>query len=728
MSKSSQDFLELGHQLAQKGTHQEARAAFLEAWRLNPQVDPLLILARYERSWGDLDAAHVSLSKALEADSENPEVQLELGYLFHQSGQMLYALKYFQAALKQKPMAEAWHQLGRILQQLGRQKQAEEAYTEALSLEPNNSRNNNSLGLLYYFSGNYPEAIRRLQKAVDINPDRGIYHLNLGMALLQDTGREVALTELRRAIGMEPGLAGEVLNIGEHFFLNHQYALAMPFYEIALGGQQDAYAIHVKLAQCAERECEMQMALDHCQAALRLNPERWLLKIYAGLLLPLIYQSNEEIILWRERFQNNLKYMLHELSLEKYPQALQSVSIYSPAFQLAYQGFDNRLLLEQMSLLWQNLVKLPATPRKTIRGQKKRIGFLSCFFFRHSVTGVYLGLMRELARSEAFELFAFSVGDRQKDDVTEEIQTLCTWETLDPGLALARLSRQVIESDLDILIYPELGLEPVTYLLAQTRLAPIQALMFGHPCTSGIRSIDFFLSPDCVEPPGAEEHYTETLVRLPGCPFLYQRPARPQQRFDRSSLGLKATDKIYLITGTLFKLHPDHDVLFQDILQKDSHAQIVLIQAQSTRWHQKLQERFVRNLGALAQRIHFVPWLEKQAFFALMLDADVVMDTLHFGSGNVAYQALGLGVPVLTFPGSLMRSNTTAGMYQLLGINGLTAHSSDAFVKLCLDLAHNKGLRREKHQEILKKSERIFDNPQDYQDLIKIIDRLRPAL
>ena len=52
-------------------------------------------------------------------------------------------------------------------------------------------------------------------------------------------------------------------------------------------------------------------------------------------------------------------------------------------------------------------------------------------------------------------------------------------------------------------------------VLASLRHAPVQATTWGHPVTSGMSTIDFFLSADEFEPPDADAHYTETLIRLP---------------------------------------------------------------------------------------------------------------------------------------------------------------------------------------------------------------------
>ena len=81
-----------------------------------------------------------------------------------------------------------------------------------------------------------------------------------------------------------------------------------------------------------------------------------------------------------------------------------------------------------------------------------------------------------------------------------------------PALDWARIIR---DRDLDALIYPELGMNETTLALATLRLAPQQLAAWGHPETSGLPTLDGFLSAELFEPPDAQDHYTEPLVRLP---------------------------------------------------------------------------------------------------------------------------------------------------------------------------------------------------------------------
>jgi hypothetical protein len=59
-------------------------------------------------------------------------------------------------------------------------------------------------------------------------------------------------------------------------------------------------------------------------------------------------------------------------------------------------------------------------------------------------------------------------------------------------------------------------MDPATCALAALRLAPLQIAGWGHPVTTGLPTMDLFVSGELLEGQGAERHYREKLIRLPG--------------------------------------------------------------------------------------------------------------------------------------------------------------------------------------------------------------------
>src|SRR6202008_2298683 len=93
------------------------------------------------------------------------------------------------------------------------------------------------------------------------------------------------------------------------------------------------------------------------------------------------------------------------------------------------------------------------------------------------------------------------------------------------------------KDELDVLVYPELGMDVTSFALATLRLAPRQYAAWGHPVTTGFDTIDGYFTAAAMEPPGSSEHYTERLIPLPGIGTRYARPAVPSDA-SRERLGL----------------------------------------------------------------------------------------------------------------------------------------------------------------------------------------------
>jgi hypothetical protein len=61
-------------------------------------------------------------------------------------------------------------------------------------------------------------------------------------------------------------------------------------------------------------------------------------------------------------------------------------------------------------------------------------------------------------------------------------------------------------------VFAEIGMDPANYLLSFARLAPIQVATHGHASTTGVPSIEYFVSYAPFELPEAQTHYSEKLV------------------------------------------------------------------------------------------------------------------------------------------------------------------------------------------------------------------------
>ena len=113
---------------------------------------------------------------------------------------------------------------------------------------------------------------------------------------------------------------------------------------------------------------------------------------------------------------------------------------------------------------------------------------------------------------------------------------------------------------LDILFFPDIGMVPESCMIAFGRFAPVQAVSWGHPDTTGLTSLDYFVSADAIEAPEADDYCTERLIRLNRLPCLYEPTDQPDpKKNSRVELGLPLSGTLYGCPQTLFKLHPEFD-------------------------------------------------------------------------------------------------------------------------------------------------------------------------
>lgn len=138
--------------------------------------------------------------------------------------------------------------------------------------------------------------------------------------------------------------------------------------------------------------------------------------------------------------------------------------------------------------------------------RKIRVGFLSSFFYRHSVGRLLGNIIIGLDRS-AFDVFVLAdsggahMAGREVDDLTTAMKRSLApnhWVRLPANLATAAtIARSV---GLDVLVYGDLFMDAITAHLAMLRLAPMQVAFWGHPYSSGYSAIDYFVTSIAFEP------------------------------------------------------------------------------------------------------------------------------------------------------------------------------------------------------------------------------------
>jgi protein O-GlcNAc transferase len=503
-------------------------------------------------------------------------------------------------------------------------------------------------------------------------------------------------------------------------------AHSLELQEVSLRHYEDAVRVDPRCyeaVEAARRICVgagfAERALKYASMARALNPSP-AADLSTTLLVPSIASSLDAIREARERYEHGLDAMLAEPPHLEWPDGSLGVS----AFFLAYHGLNDRELQIKTARLF--LAAIPglaftaphcAGARRS--GAKIRIGFISRFFAAHSIFSTSVGLIEQLSR-ERFEVVALRVTPSRDDEATSRIRAAADRTVdLDPDVYRAR--SQIAALELDILFYQDIGMEPISYFLAFARLAPVQCVSFGHPNTTGIPTIDYFISNDLFEPPQPHAHYSERLALLRNLPTLayYYKPKLPPLPAARAAFRLPEEANLYVCPQTLFKLHPDFDAILGGVLGRDPKGLVILIAGQFQEFTDRLRARFARTLSAHADRIVFLPFMGFERFMQLLCVADVILDTLHFNGMNSSLQAFAAGTPVVTLPGEFQRGRHTQAMYRKMGILDCIAADPRQYVDIAVRIATDRAQAQTLRQRILAHNHVLFEDPRVVEEFEK---------
>ena len=674
----------LGAVFKEMGRNADALIPMQKAAALSPgDVEAHYNLGVTLQGLGRLDEAEASYRQALQINPNYAEAHNNLGITLQYLGRLAEAEANYRRALQINPnYAEAHSNLGAVLQALGRLDEAEASLQRALQIIPDDANAHNNLGITLKDLGRLDEAEVSYRRALQIKPDYAEAHNNLG-SILKELGRlDEAEASYRRVLQIKPDYAGALRNLGT--VLESQ------------GHFDDAKACYRKAHQLGFHGAHIKEAL----------------------MLPAIMGTRQEMLESRVEFERNLD----ELIADKVTLDDPLKSVGETNFYLAFHGLNDRDLQVKVAKYYEQacpslLYTAPHCLKPKSDTQKKiRVGFLSKFLYNHSVSLCFSKIIEILSLKEQFEVTLIS-----SHPIDEKVYSEFAGKRVRLPDNLVRAREMVAALELDILVYLDIGMEPLSYFLAFSRLARAQCVLGGHPVTTGIVNMDYFLSADLMEPLGANEHYSEKLVRLPRPLFHFTRPALPATLKTRQELNLPNGRHIYMCPMKLQKLHPDFDEAITRILQIDDDGVVVLFEDdRRPYWKKALMKRFESTIPAEArERIIFLPWLKNPAdFISAIATADVILDPFHFGIGSTVAMASVTGTPLVTKAGEFMRGRVGAGYCEMLDVPECIAEDTEGYAQKAVKIASDPLLRERISAKILKNNSVLYENLQPVEDLV----------
>ncbi|MDJ0948740.1 MAG: tetratricopeptide repeat protein [Alphaproteobacteria bacterium] len=583
-------------------------------------------------------------------------------------------------------------QLGDALAERGRAKEAVDAYRRSLSLHPD-ATVSKRLGILLRELGRFDDAVEALREALATLPEAHGYNA-LGLVLMETNKLDEAIVAFQTGLRLEN----------------------LPYINFNLGNAYKRLGRHSEASQAYE-------------AAIALQPDYELPRF--GILmdqLRIVHETVEEIQQRRDNYErtlNDLAARYRAAGEEKRARVAQSVEMPTP-FLLPYHGRNDRELQKTYGELVHGLMRAGypqwTTPRPVPPpgpNGKLRLGLISSSFYGHTVWKLMLrGWLQSLDR-DRFEVFCYHTGRRRDVATTWAVQN--SDKFVQGPFRIEEWAQRIDADQLHAIIFPEIGIHAWTMGIASLRLAPVQMACWGHPETTGLPTVDCFLSSDLMEPADGQDWYTERLVRLPNLGIHYVpltvKPAGLTRQdiagLAGQDISVAADETLFICCQSLFKYLPQHDDVFPRIAKEVGPSKFIFIRERDS---QHATETFFRRLeasfGSMGRdyRDHCVllPRLTLPQFLAVCAASDVFLDSVGWSGGNTSLETIAFNVPLVTWPGEAMRGRHTMAFLRRMGIEEMIAGSKDEFIQIAARLGREPAFRAQMSERIAANKHKLY--------------------
>lgn len=677
------------------GRLKEAERLYLKILKADPRhADALHFLGVLNHQLGSADTAVKLIRQAIAQNPRAPAFHNNLGMVLFAQGKLdAAAACYERAVALNPPYAEAHYNLGVALQAQGKLDAAAACYERVLAIKPDYAEAHTNLGIILLEQGGLDAAVSCFERALALKADHAEAHNNLGNALRQQGNWAAAIASYQNAVLHAPAYAEAHLNLGTVLIEQGKSAEAIPHLEDALRYDPDLAEAHCSLGTALKEQGRPDAALAAYGRALALKPDYAEARLGLAIaVIPIFANDAAASSAAAEKFMHSLEDLAAwaALNAEKLGKCAGS----NQPFYLAYRPGDVGAALSRYGDLmgpaaaayWQPDARRASAPRAP--PARTRVLVVSGHVRQHPVWEVILRGMIEHLDRQRFEIIVYHTGS------TCDAETLWARARVDhfvQGPKPVKAWLDEMRHDVpDVIFYPEVGMDPATSALAALRLAPLQIAAWGHPVTTGLPSMDLFLSGELLEGSGAEQHYREQLIRLPGtgvCTRMAVQTAQPWEGPERARNIVRFT-----VCQQPIKFDPADDVLLTRIAQEVGPCEFWLATPEKLHWAAiRLRDRVAAAFRAAGldpdAYLRVTPWLPREQFVGFLDEMDIYLDCPAFSGYTTAWQAIHRGLPIITLEGRYLRQRLAAALLRQIGREDQIAVTHDGYVEIARRLA-----------------------------------------
>jgi len=357
-----------------------------------------------------------------------------------------------------------------------------------------------------------------------------------------------------------------------------------------------------------------------------------------------------------------------------------------------WQCFDKEWkqsnFLDYGKFLDENLTTIPQNQLVEISqksGSKIKIGFLSADIIEgHSIT-YFLKTVLSNYNKNKFEIVLF-LNRQNEDQTTENFKNLVDKTINISNLNNIEVLNRSRELKLDIMV-DLMGYTSKQRLeLFKNRMAKKQVIWMGYCNTTGLKNMDYIISDPNLIYSNEENLYSEKVKSLPKiwnahCGF----------DFDRKENSPPFAKNKYFTFGSFNnfdKINPDVVLTWSKILKKVNNSKLVLKTSTKRFATKRLKQLFEKN-----DVLESVEFINKVPEFKKHLEnynnIDIVLDTFPYNGVTTSFEAIWMGVPVLTMAGYNFNSRCGESINKNLGMERLIAKDEDDYIQKVSNLTNN---------------------------------------
>ncbi len=358
--------------------------------------------------------------------------------------------------------------------------------------------------------------------------------------------------------------------------------------------------------------------------------------------------------------------------------------------------------LKYGSFVDENLQKLPEDKLSEISqktGPKIRIGFLSSDILQgHSITYFLKTVLKNYDKKK-FEIILL-LSNAKEDQITESFKNLVTKtiniSNLDNIGALNRIRDLKLDITIDLMGYTSRH----RIELLKNRLAKKQAIWMGYCNTSGLKNMDYIISDPNLIKLDEQKFYSEKVIFLPEiwnchCGFDFER---------KENLPPFIHNKYFTFGSfnSFDKINPDVVDVWSNILKRVSKSKLVLKTSQTHHALKRLKDLFKKN--NVLESIQFIDRQEDLKNHLISYnDIDIALDTFPYNGVTTSFEAIWMGVPVITMAGYNFNSRCGESINKNLNMEQMIAKDQNDYVNKVVNLSNN-------HDDYINLRKSIFIN------------------